>query len=315
MTDQPNITDKASKNRTGYPAYVVQIDESAHHEMFDLRELYVLCKGNIKLFSVIIGGFALAALITSFLITPIYESEASVMIKEKANNNNENAFLGQFGGLGSLAGFDSSGSDQSKTYAMLTSRDVTTKFIQQKNIKPILFAGLWSSKENKWISDDPEDHPTDLHAYGKLTKEVLKIDQNSQSGVITISIKWNNPVIASEWANGLVQVADDIIRRKDIEETNSHLEYLSEELKQMDNALLRQSILRLVENEMNQAMLASAGKEYTLQVIDPAVPPEYEIWPNLRVILALAILGGLSICSIILVAKYSRIRTNQEIGT
>jgi len=47
-----------------------------------------------------------------------------------------------------------------------------------------------------------------------------------KTGLVTLSITWNDPNIAAKWANGLVRMANDYLRDQAIEESERNIAYL-----------------------------------------------------------------------------------------
>jgi uncharacterized protein involved in exopolysaccharide biosynthesis len=194
----------------------------------------------------------------------------------------------QIGGLASLIGINIGGdSSKAESIAYLQSEVLTERFIQDNQLLPVLYPERWSAADKKWIVSDPAKVPTLWKANRKFL-EIRNVTEDKKSGLVKMSITWTDPVMAANWANGIVRMANDNLRAKAIKEAEQHIAYLNEEASHTDLAPIRTAIYAVLESEIKNAMLAKGPGDYALKVIDPAVAPELKSGP-LR---SLWVLGG-----------------------
>jgi uncharacterized protein involved in exopolysaccharide biosynthesis len=226
------------------------------------------------------------ALLASFVITPVYRAEVVMApVTSDRNAGGLSSLVGQLGGLASLAGVNlSSGDDTAQSLAVLHSRSFTEKFLDRHALLPILYADLWNPETKTWDVDDPAETPTLWKAYDLFDKSVRTITQDATTGLVTLTIEWSDPKVATAWANQLVSDVNADVRNRAIEQSQSSIEFLRQQVQSTAEVELRTAVFGLMEAEMKNAMLAHVRTEYAFEVIDPAVVPEKRVWPN-RVLL------------------------------
>lgn len=253
----------------------------------------------------------MAATIVALSSSPRYRAEALVApVEASANNSGIGAIASQFGGLGALAGVSVPvGGRLETSMATLQSRAFLTKFVAAENLKPILFRGLWDSSKQQWLirqslngkvkslfgldkpvgplsSDLSPGEPSDWKVYKLLTSSVLSISHNRKSGLVTIAVVWDDPVLAANWANLLVKYINEELRLRAISEAEKSIAYLNEQIDETSVSELRGVLFKIVEEQMKSITLARASDEYSFKVIDPAFPPERPFSPKKKLIMA-----------------------------
>src|SRR6266702_1715040 len=130
------------------------------------------------------------------------------------------SLLNQFGGLASLAGL-AAGSDtkKSESLAVLQSEALTEKYIQQNDLLPVLFWKSWDPRQKKWKETRPDEVPTLWKGNAYFNKSIRTVTTDAKTGLATLTIKWTDPHAAAKWANDLVNITNDYLRRKAIDES------------------------------------------------------------------------------------------------
>lgn len=115
--------------------------------------------------------------------------------------------LGGLGGLASLAGINlGSSTSVEENIAVLQSKEFIWEFIKDNKLMPVIFEDAWDSGKNNWIESEPDNQPSLWDAYRAFIDDgILKIATNKDTGLVSIGIEWTDPVLAAEWANGLVE--------------------------------------------------------------------------------------------------------------
>jgi uncharacterized protein involved in exopolysaccharide biosynthesis len=135
-------------------------------------------------------------------------------------------------------------------------------------------------------------------------KSVRRVTMSGKTGLVSLTITWTDPALASKWANDLVHLTNDYLRNKAIEETQRNISYLNAEAAKTNVIEARQAIFSVLRNEIDRAMLARGSQEYAFKVLDPAVQPELASSP-VKKLWTLAGFGG----GLFLAMLFSYLRT------
>ncbi len=266
-----------------------------------------------RLAAVITLSAALIAVAIAFVIPEKYEGVVAVVDAEQARSGGvSTTMLGQYAGLAGLAGFDLSGLTQgtSSARAVLNSRMLVEEFISRNNLLPVLFAEDWDASSGRWTTD-PDKTPTRWLGAKEFLEDVLSIEEDATTGVITLTVEWDDPRVAASWANGLVALANQIVRSRDLRDAEKSVEYLKTEILRTNIVGLQQVLYSLVETEMQTIMLAKVRSDYAFSVVDPAVVPDLRSFPHRTLLVAIGtVIGGFIALLVVLVRLM--IRMEQE---
>ena len=199
--------------------------------------------------------------------------------------------LSQFGGLAAMAGVTiPSDSNTERVLATLETRVFLKKFIEEKKLLPVIFEDFWDAASNSWkLSVDQEAFITE-DGISPL-QGAIDLEQD-KSGLITLSISWKDPEVASQWANDLVKQLNDQLREQAMAGSKKRVGYLEQELAKTTLQDMRAILYKLLESEKQKAMLANVNEDFALEVIDPAVAPETREKPKRKIIVVLGVLCG-----------------------
>jgi uncharacterized protein involved in exopolysaccharide biosynthesis len=201
--------------------------------------------------------------------------------------------LGSIAGLASLAGISLPTGGQSQApLARLRSRELLAGFIQEHQLLPVLFADDWDAAAGKWKTTGKQDVPEIRDALELFNAKIRSVAEDRRTGIVTLSISWRDPQLASEWANGLVSRANREAREQALKESERNIEYLRAEMAQTNLPTMQQAIGRVLESEMQQLILARGSEEFAFKVVDPAIVPKKPFKPRRKVMLFLGILLG-----------------------
>lgn len=264
----------------------------------DLSDLLVrlLAKRWWIIVAVCFAGAMSAAL--AFLMEPVYR--ASVVVVPAGNERSAissalGSAMGSLGGLASIAGVNlgGSGGETEEALAVLKSREFTERFIADKQLMPVLFADDWDPARNEWTVPE-KSRPTPADAYKYFDTEIRRIVQEKKTGLITLHIDWRDRQQAAEWANELIERANEEMRLRAIGKANASIGYLENELQATTFVEMREAINRLMEAQIKQRMLASVSHEYVFRVVDRAMPPDKKdrLRPNRKLIMSVGTIAG-----------------------
>lgn len=292
MADKQVASTAAQDQDEGFAIRLYPLDDRAQ---LSLAEVWTVIADGRWLIASLAVGFSIAAIAASFLITPVYR--AQVLLAPVATERPPGGLAGfasQLGGIAALAGMGVGFSDNTaKSIAILRSRDFTQRFIEANGVMPLLFADAWDADRSAWLVADPSEAPDDWQAYERFDKGVRGVTQDAETGLITLTIDWTDPVVARDWANALVRDVNSEIRTRTIEQSRRNVEFLQGQLAATNEVELKAAVFSLMESEMKNAMLATVRSEYAFEVLDPAVVPQKKFWPNRGLLAALGLAAGM----------------------
>lgn len=268
--------------------------DSDADEVFDLRNLLeVLWEGR----RLIVATTALAAMIAvahALLATPTYRSEALVQPRQESKGAGLGALAAQFGGLADLAGLSlGGGGDRSVSIATLKSRALIESFIKERDLLPKLYPEKWDGEARSWKSADPRKIPSLWQAYNDFTRDILRVTEDRKTGLVTVSIEWEQPEEAQAWVTELISRTNAHLKSKAIEEGEKNLAYLEGQTQKIGQVELQRALYGLVETELKKVMIAKGSDEFALKTIDPAAVPKKRLRPKRTQIVVLGtLLGG-----------------------
>lgn len=249
----------------------------------DVIALWRLLWGQKVLIAIFAGVFGGAAVVLALTATPIYRAEAVVTpVADSGLGAAGSSLAGRFGGLASLAGIDlgSSGVAGQEAQAVLQSRRLLEEFIRRNELVDELIApggadaSLWRAVQN-------------------FRDTVVSMNKDDIGGTTTVAVEWKDPAVAASWANGLVALANELMRSKALADSNRNIEYLKKQIAATNVVEIQRVMYTLVENETKTLMLANARADYAFTVVDPAVTPEARIRPKRKLMVLTGIALGL----------------------
>jgi uncharacterized protein involved in exopolysaccharide biosynthesis len=222
------------------------------------------------------------AVILALTATPIFRAEAVVTDVQDGPMGGASSLANQLGGLASLAGVNiGQGSDKSRQNdALLDSRFLAEEFIKRNNLLPELFR-------------ESTKPPTLWLAVDGFKNGILSVRKDARKGITTVAVEWTDAVTAARWANGVVTLANELTRKRALDESNRNIAYLNAQLERTNIVELRKVIYNIIESETKTLMLASGRAEYAFELVDPAVAPEQRIRPRRTLMVIVGgVLGG-----------------------
>ncbi len=238
--------------------------------------------------------FLLSGLYVAVTTAPVYKTEVLLL---PANAEGGGRVSGQLGGLASLAGIQlgSSIDPGSKAIAILKSRKFLNQYINDAQLKPLLFANAWDTKAGQWKRVEPSD----WHAYQVFEKN-MSMQKDHETGLYKLSVEWVDPQIAADWANELVNRINAYVKAQSVLQAKKSIDFLEGELNAITVVDMKNILYGLMESQLETIMLANVVDEYAFKVIDPAVVPESPIKPNKKIIVLIYAAAGFLISVFIL---------------
>lgn len=202
--------------------------------------------------------------------------------------------LGTLGGLASLAGIDiASNSSSAEPMAVLRSRDLVRHFIVDEG----LVQGILDQVNPDGALAAPaggEVAEADVRDAAEFfSKNMLTIGEDKSSGTVHIGVRWTDPASAADWANKLVDAANERLRSRAQADAERNIRFLRAEMLAANVPALQQSLSRVLESEIQKLLLSRGNQEFAFRVIDRAVPPKYRHSPKRTlIVMAAGLLGA-----------------------
>lgn len=307
---------KSSQSPTPQP--IQDIDDE-----IDLAELWSAIYKRKKLILITSFSLALIMAIVAIIMENKYQADVLLAPATTESGNGLSGLASQYGGLASMAGIDlpsgGAGNITQEAISVLQSKKFIYQFIQKKNLKPILFPKRWDKETNLWkkpsfnpisevkslILGQPKavnyagkellkpGEPSSLLAYEFFTKNILNISQDKKTKFVTLSIEFNDPVLARDLANQLVTSVNEQLRQEHIQQSKKTIQFLKQTLPKVKLVELKEIIFRLIEENTKSITLATTREDYIFKVLDPAVVPENKSSPKRGLMVMVGFILGL----------------------
>jgi len=294
----------------------MQENEFYFDDEFDLRELFNVLWTSKNLIILITAIFAIGSVVYSLSLNNYYQS-GSIFIARSASGNQG---LSQYSGLAAMAGIKLPSSGEDKTAQMIElikSRKFVKHLMTFESILPSILAAkrynnrtqellfnqkLYESETKTWKNNEI---PSYLKAHSAYL-DMLSIRQDKKTGFIYINIEHISPVFAKDFLELIIRESNELLRKKDMDESKQGLEYLTSELSKTPFVEIKESINALIEVQLETQMMAQINQDYILIEIEPPFIPEQKSKPRRTFICVTGtILGGILSVLIVLIRHYS----------
>lgn len=250
-----------------------QFRESQTRDLVTWRDVTeTLFRYKLLFLAVVVISLAIATAV-AILMTPVFRSEILIVPTKEHRSGGGTAQLGSLRGLAGAAGINLPGGEGGIAeigVEVLRSRGFLAEFIEKNELLPDLFFEQWDPKAAKWKPGSAVA-PTIDDGVELFKRRVMKVKADGPGGTIRVAIDWYQREKAADWANGLIAQLNERLRQRAISESENSLSYLQETLGKANVLETRQSISRLIEEQLNSLTLANIRKDYAFEVLDPAV--------------------------------------------
>ncbi|HVO84331.1 MAG TPA: Wzz/FepE/Etk N-terminal domain-containing protein [Syntrophobacteria bacterium] len=280
-----------------------------------LDYLIVLLKHK-RLIAGIVGGAAIVAVVVSLLMTNIYRSEATIAARQQEKSEGGSAFAalrGMAGIAADIVGFGGGG-DVDKIEALLKSRELVRRVVDNNTLLPRLFEDDWDSRKKEWRKNPA---PTIQDAYKLLvTKGMLTVSRDRKTNIVTIKIDHRDPQFAKDLADYYLTELSESLREETLKDAQDNKRFLQSELDKTSDALLREKISNLLAKEIEKETFARAQKYYSFVVLDPPVVSDLnkKVKPKraLICILSVIVAGFFAVFAAFLAEYVHNVKTRED---
>lgn len=232
------------------------------------------------------------ALVAAFTLPHSYRSSVQLA---PARTTDQGLGLGALGGgaLNLLRGVQSEGSTETlEAISILKSRYFIERFIAKHSLLPSIFPQRWDLAKGAWRGEPPslED------AYLRISRDVLRVRQDDETGFVTVSVERPSSEEAARWANQLVSDLNTEMRDRAVRDANADIAFLQAKMREAQQTELRASLADLTMERMRAAMLAVNRPNYAFRIVEPATTSKYRHSPNRIIILVSGVMIGLLAC-------------------
>lgn len=255
-------------------------------------ELWKIVAGGWFVTGVAIVVGIVLALILGAAIDTTYRAE-TVFIEAGGKTELPQTGGGLLGGLAALAGINASGTAESSVspITLMQSRSFAERFIRRNDLMPRLFDDQWDAEKKTWRAGYEE--PPMWHGASELQKRVSMRPASTIPGATVLSIEWADPVEAAHLADDLIEMANAVMRERDIEQAERSLAYVNERMAETNVVELQRVLYSLLEQEQKTLMLANAREHYAFEILDPAIVPPSPFKPYLPQLVIAGFVAGL----------------------
>ena len=244
----------------------------------DLIDLLRIVRGRVRLVIATTAIVAGACAAYAILAMPVYRAVTVLAPAESERGMGSlGAALGQLGSLASLAGvggLDQRNSATEEALAVLRSREFLARFIEERQLLPLLFPSRWDPATRRWRSSWFRPEPTLARGVAYLNDEILSATKDKKTGLVTLTIDWRDRDAAADWANDLVSRVNAEMRGRAMKRAVAYTQFLEQELKSTELVATREAINRLIEEQIKQRMVASVTQEFAFRTIGRAMAPD-----------------------------------------
>jgi len=290
----------------------------------NLQEMFsVIWRGKLTIITITFL-FAVIGVFYALSLPNIYKSEVLLAPAEESQGG-MSGLASQFGGLASIAGVNLGGKGSDKTglsLEILKSRAFVTSFVNEHNLKPIIMAAeswdlsknellynkdLYDSNSETWsrkVKPPLNPEPSNLEVHEYFVNNNLLINQDADTGLVTVGVKHLSPYIAKEIVEKLITSLNGKMKKDDIKESAESIKYLRKALNSTPLGEMKKVFYQLIEQQEQTKMLASVREQYVLKTIDPPVVAEIKDSPGRALICVIAVLIGFILSTLLVLARY-----------
>ena len=286
-------------DETATPVYLIRAEGSAPgNSAYDPAELWAILLRRKWSIALIAAAFIGVGLTYSLVARHWFQADVTLA---PAGDESLSAGLSQFAGLANIAGISLPTSGTAEAIATLRSRDFAASFIGDRSLMPVLFASEWDTTSSSWRR--PDKAPQMGDAVKLFREQVLAVREDKIEGLVTVSVRWTDPVLAADWANDLVKRVNGRLRETAVRDSERNIAFLRSQL--VDNALVavQQSAGRVLESELQKLMLAKGNEQFAFKIIDPATVPLEKYKPQRILIMLLSTILGFVVGAVVAIIR------------
>jgi uncharacterized protein involved in exopolysaccharide biosynthesis len=210
-------------------------EKNIYDEEIDLFELWDRIWRRRKLILAITLSVTVVSGIISFFITPVYKASAKI-VPLASQKQSFIPIPSDMVGLMGLFGTEFGAGGGATIKAVLQSRELAKRVIENTGIKKYLYGKLWDEKSGSLKKDiPPHKIPSDDELAEKFLKENLVVNEDKKTGIIEISVLFpKEPTLPAVIANNYIKELNNILNEKAYTAAKRNRIFLEERVKQTE---------------------------------------------------------------------------------
>ena len=269
--------------------------------MIDLVELVRYMARKWKLVAVVFVLSAVVGGIYFAVATPLYRAQITAQFQASTQNDGLSSTLGIGLALAGLQG-DKTMPERARGFGTLKSRDFILSFVRERKLEPFIFPRRYDFSKNQWAPDAAV--PSDEEIFEAFSNRVMSIDDNSSTGLITISIFLPDKNAVAIATNALLASLNRRLQFDAVSQANANLKYLNDQMTVNQVAEVRTAIAQLIQSEMRKLLLAGGEATPPFRVIDRATVPDKIYGPRALLVAVFSFLAALVVSLMLLVTGF-----------
>lgn len=287
-----------------------------------LKELFLVFWRKKILIGSITSVAAIFSVLYSLSLPNIYTSQSLI-----APSNSEDSLsskLGNFSSLGGLAGISLPSGTASKSQEAIerikSFEFFSTYFLPNIKLENIMAISEWDPQQDILIYDKKlfnvikgewlTGKPSTQEAF-KVYKGTISIGENKKTGFVTISIDHESPAIAKKWIDIIIYQINESMRTIDAEAAQRSISFLNETSRSTNVQSIKETVAKLLENQMQTLMLTASNESYVFKIIDSPIVSEQKSKPSRAIICIMGtLLGGMFSLLIVLIQHFRKPNNN-----
>ncbi len=293
-------------------------------EEIDIKELFNLLMAGKLVIIAVTTFVSIIAVIYSLFTPNIYESRA-LLVPVDSSDSISRAF-GGYSSLAGLAGINLPSNSNENNTSQALEKIKSLSFFEDNILKNINLQNLmavkkWNStsnvltydqsifdaKSNTWVrnfSYPQQQIPSAQESYETFKKKHLSLNEDKNSGFITLSIKHQSPYIAKQWTELIINEINNFYRLKDKLESEKSVSYLNQQISLTSFSEIKQALAQLLQEETKKLALIEGSEFYVFDYIDTPEIMEEKSSPNRVLICILGALLGSMLGIVSVLIKY-----------
>lgn len=307
------------------------MDQQRNKDQVELGD-FVSVMFRLKWWVIVCCGIAAVLAIWFSLQLPNqYRSEATLLSANETGGKS-GGLSSQLGSLGAIAGLSLGGGGEKKSQTalqLMKSREFFAEFNQKYQLTlPLMAANGWNPATGelsydaeiydvvgkRWVREAKElraAEPGNNEIYSEFMKRLV-IFQEKQTGVITVSFEFVSPDLAMHWLQAFITEVNEAMRRNDIKEATSTIEYLDKKLKETQVTEVRELLFGLLEENTKTLTMATVRPDYVFKLIDPPYKPDLKSGPMRSLIVLGSVFGCFMLFCIVVLSSIVLRRASQS---
>ena len=295
-----------------------------NEDQIDLREVVRALWNGRKLIVALSSFFAVLCLVIALILPDRYAS-ASVLAPVTPEASGLPGALSRLGSVASLAGLSfgvGDGSEAQIAQEIMESWGFIEEFIEKNNLQIPLYAvsgwdkstnsliidsDIYDEKNKKWLIEDANGDlgaPSSWKLYKRFS-DMLSVSQDSEAGLVTLSIEHYSPYVAKQLVDLLFEEINRHMQQRKLNKVNSNIEYLRAQVEKTSISHMENVFYTIIEEQIKNKMLAEATPENTFVVVNQSMVAEEKIGPRRVLIVVLGSFFAVIFSMLVVLVRHS----------